>query len=381
MSLYLNEPYKKKMTINISSSVTSQGFSHFFLEDSIVTPPIERYTKGDQAYLNGQNLSMEMDQAGNIKFMVEKFEENTDSLLEVNWTNRIQMMQDNISRIILRICFKELEGIDPIYESTEEGCYFILPLEDFGFQSLEKLEDLANRIVQANLPITYTDETKSKVKIGNYNDQLSFGPKLEKTGEVAIITIGELEKIDEGLKLHFHSGNRALSEYRRHRALARNLGILLNTNDPGQIWSEVKKLKSRIDNLKEEKKELEVSLGLEEVNEFLSYKRVVSDTAYIYRVLNNVNFKLLKQVIQSIQQKKRHVQIYGIPNGADGQIIVASSTDLPLNLKLIMEEVSTKYQLKGTGNLYKVQANCPYYLMREIMEEFLLKIQSTLTKE
>lgn len=368
------------MNLIVPSTVTSKGYQHFFLGDSIVTPPIKNYTKGDIALLGNHPLQLEVDQAGNTKCMTKEIEEGKELVLEINWTNRLQMMQDNIARIILRICLKELNGIEPLFESTEEGTYFILPVDDFGFQNLEKLEDLANRLVQSNLPIFYTNQENKQVKIGSYDPEDSYGPKLANTGEVSIIAIGDLRQTEEGLKLAFHAGNKALAEYRRHRALARNLGIFFQNDDPAQIWSEVKKLKKKIDDLKEEKKHLEADLGLEEVNEFLSFKRVVSDTAYIYRVLNKVNFKNLKNVIQNIQQKKRHIQIYGIPNGADAQVIVASSPDLPINIKNIMDEVGKKYQLEGSGNLYKIQANCPYYLMREIMEEFLLAIQSQLIK-
>lgn len=381
MTLYLKEPYKKKMMSTIPSIVNSKGYCHFFIEDSIVTPAIPNYTKGDIALIDGNVLEVEQDSNGNTKFMAKNIAENKEAEIEINWTHRLQMMQDNISRIILRICLKQLEDIEPMFESTDEEPYFLLPIDDFGFQSLEKLEDLANRLVQSNLPINYVDSLCEKVKIGNYQAEFSYGPKLTTTGECAIIAIGNLEKTQEGLKLYFNGGNRALLDYKRHRALARNLGIFFQNDDPAQIWSEVKKLKKQIDDLKEDKKELESNLGLEEINEFLSHKRIFGDVSYIYRVLNNVNFKNLKNVIQNIQQKKKHIQIYGVPNGANSQIIVASSSDLPINIKKTMDEISRKYSLEGSGNLYRIQANCPYHLMRGIMEEFLLSFQKTLSTQ
>lgn len=376
MSLYKKNPYKKQMNVTIENTIQRKGNTHFFLENSIVAAAIPHYSTGDIAQINGKDVIIEKDSNGTEKFTVADLDESENAILTIDWSHRLQMMQNNIGRILLRIAFKQLLDITPLYENTETNPYFDLPLSDLGFQTLEKLEDLTNRMIQSNFPIEYEDEEWEKVKIGSYPSEKSYGPKLQNTGECAVLSLGNIEKIEQGLRLYYFTGQQAISDYRRHRSLVRNLGIFFQTSDPGKIWSEVKKLSGTVETLKSENKQLESSLGLEEVQEFIDTRREVEGISYIYRVLNDVNFKNIKNVISTIQQKKGFVQIYGIPNGTECQVIVARSQDVPVDLKEIMDSISHKFSIQGSGNMFKIQGNCSRIFMHGVMEEFLLAIQT-----
>ncbi|MDD7362764.1 MAG: hypothetical protein SPI65_03065 [Peptoniphilus sp.] len=377
MALYLSDPYRKTMEITIPDTVKSKGYHYFLLEDSIVAPPVEHYTKGDAAFIDNQPVDYTVIEDGHLQCKVENIESGAKKELTIDWPRRLQHMQDNIARILLTAAVDKLLHVDVLDASTEEECYILVDTEDIGFVSLEKIENFVNHLIESNLPI---QEHADSVEIAGIDESKSVGPVLKQTGELALFAIKKVEKIEQGLKLSFAAGRAALDDYRNHRYLTKNLSMYLQASTTKDIWRAVKKLQGKIDGQKKTIDELEAKLGLEQVQEFMSRRRTIQGVGYIYLTLENINFKNFKNLTQAIQKKAKTVQIYGIPNGNEAQIHVIRSADVNVDLKKILDSLDDEH-LDGTGNLYRVQANVPRGNMTRVMETFLFKIQRELADE
>ena len=376
MALYLSEPYRKTMNITVPDTVKSKGYHYFLLDDSIVAPPIEKYSAGDALFINKQPVEYTVTDDGHIQCKAQSADSGEEKELSIDWPRRLQHMQNNIARILLMAAVEKLIHCKILDAETAEECFVLVDTDDIGFMALEKIENFVNHLIESNLPIQ--DHLKS-VDIATVGERKSYGPVLKQTGELALFAVKSVEKTEEGLKLNFVTGKAALDDYRSHRYLTKNLSMYLNVHTTKEIWQGVKKLQGKIDDQKKAIDSLEAQLGLEQVQEFMARRRLVDGVGYIYLTLENINFKNFKHLTESIQKKPKTVQIYGIPNGSDAQIHVIRSADVNVDLKQILDEINTG-DLDGTGNLYRIQANVSHERMARVMESFLYRIQKDLAK-
>lgn len=376
MALYLSEPYRKTMNITVPDTVKSKGYHYFLLEDSIVAPPIEKYSAGDALFIDNQAVEYSATGDGHIQCKVETAESGKEKELSIDWARRLQHMQDNIARILLIAAVDKLIHHPILDAETAEECFVLIDTDDIGFMTLEKIENFVNHLIESNLPI---QEHSDSVEIATVGEHKSYGPVLKQTGELALFAVKSVEKTEEGLKINFVTGKAALDDYRSHRYLTKNLSMYLNVHTPKEIWQGVKSLQGKIDDQKKTIDSLESQLGLEQVQEFMARRRSIDGVGYIYLTLENINFKNFKQLTSAIQKKPKTVQIYGIPNGSNAQIHVIRSADLNVDLKKIMDEINDG-ELDGTGNLFRVQANVSHGRMAHIMEAFLYRIQKEIAK-
>lgn len=376
MALYMTDPYRKKMEITIPPTVHSKGYEHFLLEDSIVQPPVEGYTRGDLAYYNDKPISYSVDENGRIQYRIKDISAGETGTLSIDWSRRLQNMQNNLARILFADAAATLLHADVLGAETEDKCYLLVDTQDVGFMTLEKLENLVNHLIESNLPVVEKD---GKLSVSGVESVVSYAPAPSATGELALFAITDAEKTEGGIRLYFLCGAEALEDYRKHRYLKNNLSLYLKEDAPAGIWQAVKKLQGQIDTLKQEKQELESRLGLEQVQEFMDRRRSINGYGYIYLTLENINFKNFKNLTGAIQRKPRTVQIYGIPNGSEAQIHVIRSQDTHVDLKKILNDLEKERDgIDGTGNMYRVQLNVAYRDMAHIMEAFLMRIQSEL---
>lgn len=380
--LYVEKPYCKKINTHIQNIHQAGETIVLTTDETIAVPPKDGKTLGDQMYIDGVPIEIIKDDMGRTIYKSEEsFQKDQSVEMTLDWSHRLKLMEQNIGRVILTIALKELEDLTPIETYTEEKSYVILNIKDLSFKSLEQLEDLCNRIIQSNLPIkSFKEDGINYVEIEGYNKIESYTPALKHTGECAIMTLGPVEKTNDNIKLNFSTGELVRIDNKRQRRLIHNMEILFNTYDLNKIWKEVRRLKSKINDQTKEIEKLEESLGLEALDEFLSHRSTVNGTHYIYEILNNVNFKNLQKIIQRINEKPSYVQIYGIPNGPRAQIIVSRSNNVNVDLKAILDKLGQRFELQGSGNLYKVRVNCDFNILNQIMESFLYEIREKLEK-
>ncbi|MDO5038030.1 MAG: hypothetical protein Q4E37_07005 [Tissierellia bacterium] len=373
-ALYIKEPYLKKLKTEIIQPDTTKDQTSFKLKDAILVPPIPHVTKGDHFFINGQEG--QIDPSGQVSCPLEGVQEGMAVEVEIDWTHRLGMMQTDLGRIILKLALKNLLGLDPIFEETEGAPYLLLDLKDLSLRQLNQLEDLANRIIQSNLPVSY--KAPLMVQVEGFPSMASQLPLLKRTGECGLIALGPLERREEGLALSFKAGLAALEDYRDHRRFAMDLSLLFQNQDLPGLWSHIKRLQGDINRLKKENKDLEGRLGLDQVNDYTSLARPLGPYHLIYSILRSVNFKELKHISQAVLEKRGYIQILGLPNGAKSQLLVLRSRDIPVDLKAIFSDLKDPLALEGSGNLYRIQANVDSDKLKMVMEAFLARIKKDL---
>lgn len=374
-NLAFNDPYKKTHRSKVAEAFYNQEFTSFTLDETIILPPSKDKSGGDYAYISDKPVEFYWRDEEHLYYRYHGQLSVGDVVeVSIDWHRRLDLLEQDLSRILLTIALEQLLDIKPTYTSPDS---VYLPLKDLSFKDLEKLEHLCNHLIQSNLPLK-RDQSENAVSIGNYGKFETDLPSLSHTGECALMSLGPITRQEDGIQLFFKGGQRAYREFSNAKALINNLAIMFNEKDIAKLWRIIKGLKSQINDLDREVKTLEKELDLEDINLFLDDARTVEGVHYIYKVLDDVNFKKMEKITKSISERPNYVQIYGILNGPHAQIIVARSSNITVDLKSILDQLSTDFDLQGTGNMFKVQANLKAIQLQSVMDKFLFSISEQL---
>ncbi|MDO5302082.1 MAG: hypothetical protein Q4E76_06255 [Tissierellia bacterium] len=379
MERYLLEPYQKEAQITVPALVKSGGWYHFFQGDMIVVPPMEGRTDGDVARINGAPLEVLQDEQGQVVYRAQDLTEGAEATVSIDWTVRLTMMQRYLGSVLLEIALEELLATQVLEVNTqgdgELGPYVAIEGEDLGFKALEQLEEYVNRMIAASFPIESYGE---RFAIEGFATRKALLPVLSSTGECALFAISQVEKRGEAVRIYYVVGQEALHHYRALRTLVKNLSFSYGTSNPEKLFQLIKKQQSRWEDKKVEEKKVQATVNEREVEALYREGRSLGKLHVIYRNLHNFDFQNTPAIISALQKKPHTLQIYGIPNGSMAQVMVLRSADIPVDLKALLDELSARFNIKGSGNLYRVSGNLPIVEMEAVKEQFLMGVQQAL---
>ena len=155
----------------------------------------------------------------------------------IDWSRRFDHMQQHSGQHILSQSFLEIAGAATAgFHLSAQRVTIDLVQAAFSAQQLSQVEQLANRIVQSNLPVHVTfpgpaelaalqlrkvpevDAPLRVVAIGDFDRTACAGTHVAHSAEVAVIKIIKVERSKGGQRVEFCCGQRALEDYQRKHA-------------------------------------------------------------------------------------------------------------------------------------------------------------------
>lgn len=554
-SVYKN-PYKTKYKLEIIDKINRDGITYGKLENPPYFLGSERVS-ADQIKINGEEPKF---LSGNKSYF--KIDEGTKNVeIEIGWKNRLLLMQENLGNALVRHFLIANTNIDIIgYEVENSSSYIDVSAKDFKFMTAKNIESLANYAVFSNLAI---ESFGDHISIERLADIPYEGPALSRTGEIGMIFISSVEKLNSLIRLRVTSGENAYKLARNSLNILDNMKMYLNSDSINSVFSDVKKLKSKItssrnphklveddedkkfnkdfendksvnstevaetvndkninvdgssleskensvnkeldkslaeenttDDKKETSKEIEdfkqkekydadffhekyklesfkdlnkfktsnedkesietnkkeinnkdekinqvkreekydakffhekyklesfkdlnkfsnpnkdgnsgkeslkeeeskeknassiklnkkedeerTSLFFQAVESFKNFSTEFSGLNYIYKVLQDINLKELREISNYILKEDDFIQIYGLKNGSKSKILILRSQNLNFDLKKIFEKLKDHFTFTGTGNMYTLDIQCKEEDLTRIMESFLIEIR------
>ena len=516
-SKYKN-PYKKNYKLEIIDKINRDGITYGKVQD----PPFFTGSENllaDEIKINGEDPVF---LSGNKNYF--KIDENKDQVeIEINWKNRLLMMQENLGNALVRYFLSTNTNSEILnYKVEKNSSYIDLAAKDFKFMTVKNIESLVNYAIFSNLSI---ENFEDHIKIERLAEISYQGPALKRTGEIGMVFISSVDKINSAIRLTMVSGENAYKLARNSLNLLDNMKMYLNSDSLESVFSDVKKLKaknlpnrgkivSQEKNLREkklpredkkdeapknsglekfdegekvqeaknsepekaieeaknseiknssdfekvdereqvqeatkisepekvikeakkekydskffhekyklesfkdlnkktqdkkddvennkiedpqknseekiEKKNIDLSpnkakdsqekspLFYQAVDSFKRFSTEFSGINYIYKVLEDVNLKELREISSYILKEDNFIQIYGLKNGKRSKIIVLRSMNLNFNLKKIFEKLHDHFDFTGTGNMYTLDLECREEDLTRIMESFLIEIR------
>ena len=505
-SVYKN-PYKTKYKLEIIDKINRNGITYGKLENPPYFLGSERVS-ADQIKINGEEPKF---LSGNKSYF--KIDEGTKNVeIEIGWKNRLLLMQENLGNALVRHFLIANTNIDIIgYKVENSSSYIDVSAKDFKFMTAKNIESLANYAVFSNLAI---ESFGDHISIERLADISYEGPALSRPGEIGMIFIFSVEKLNSLIRLRVTSGENAYKLARNSLNILDNMKMYLNSDSINSVFSDVKKLRSKITSsrnphkdteyekvgdfdrvLKEDKvvnpikvaeniegdknsnknspediessaskvasknleekdfleekketsKEIEdfkqkekydadffhekyklesfkdlnkfsnpnkdensgkeslkeeesnnknlkgkdvsstklnskedeerASLFYQAVESFKNFSTEFSGLNYIYKVLQDINLKELREISNYILKEDDFIQIYGLKNASKSKILILRSQNLNFDLKKIFEKLKDHFTFTGTGNIYTLDIQCKEEDLTRIMESFLIEIR------
>ena len=487
-SKYKN-PYKKNYKLEIIDKINRDGITYGKVQD----PPFFTGSENllaDEIKINGEDPVF---LSGNKNYF--KIDENKDQVeIEINWKNRLVMMQENLGNALVRYFLSTNTNSEILnYKVEKNSSYIDIAAKDFKFMTVKNIESLVNYAIFSNLSI---ENFEDHIKIERLAEISYQGPALKRTGEIGMVFISSVDKINSAIRLTLVSGENAYKLARNSLNLLDNMKMYLNSQSLESVFSDVKKLKAKnfpdrgkiigqeknlheeklpkedkkdevpknsdlekdfvtdkslkdseknkelekvsqpqkiIENAEKEKydskffhekyklesfkdlnkqiedkkdegenkiedsqknseekiekKNIDLSnnkakdsqdkspLFYQAVDSFKRFSTEFSGINYIYKVLEDVNLKELREISSYILKEDNFIQIYGLKNGKRSKIIVLRSMNLNFNLKKIFEKLQDHFDFTGTGNMYTLDLECKEEDLTRIMESFLIEIR------
>lgn len=523
-SKYKN-PYKKNYKLEIIDKINRDGITYGKVQD----PPFFTGSENllaDEIKINGEDPVF---LSGNKNYF--KIDENKGEVeIEINWKNRLLMMQENLGNALVRYFLSTNTNSEILnYEVEKNSSYIDIAAKDFKFMTVKNIESLVNYAIFSNLSI---ENFEDHIKIERLAEISYQGPALKRTGEIGMVFISSVDKINSAIRLTLVSGENAYKLARNSLNLLDNMKMYLNSQSLESVFSDVKKLKAKnfpdrekilgqeknlheekfpkedkkdetpknsdlekvyegekvqetkkisepekvieeaknseiknssdlekdfvtdenlknSEKIKESKKVSQPKKVIEEakkekydskffhekyklesfkdlnkqiedkkddgenkiedpqksseekiektnsnlsqnkakdpqeksplfyqaVDSFKRFSTEFSGINYIYKVLEDVNLKELREISSYILKEDNFIQIYGLKNGKRSKIIVLRSMNLNFNLKKIFEKLQDHFDFTGKGNMYTLDLECREGDLTRIMESFLIEIR------
>ena len=248
-SIYKN-PYKTKYKLEIINKINRDGITYGKLENPPFFVGSERVV-ADQIIINGEEAEF---LSGNKSYF--KIDEDTKNVeVEIGWKNRLLLMQENLGNALVRHFLATNTNIEIInYKVENSSSYIDVSAKDFKFMTAKNIESLANYAVFSNLAIENFDD---HISIERLADIPYEGPALTRTGEIGMILISSVEKLNSVIRLTITSGENAYKLARNSLNILDNMKMYLNSDSINSVFSDVKKLRSNISSSRSLNKDFE----------------------------------------------------------------------------------------------------------------------------
>lgn len=236
-SKYKN-PYKKNYKLEVIDKINRDGITYGKVQD----PPFFSGSENllaDEIKINGEDPVF---LSGNKNYF--KIDENKGQVeIEINWKNRLLMMQENLGNALVRYFLSTNTNSEILnYKVEKNSSYIDIAAKDFKFMTVKNIESLVNYAIFSNLSI---ENFEDHIKIERLAEISYQGPALKRTGEIGMVFISSVDKINSAIRLTLVSGENAYKLARNSLNLLDNLKMYLNSQSLESVFSDVKKLKAK----------------------------------------------------------------------------------------------------------------------------------------
>jgi alanyl-tRNA synthetase len=298
----------------------------------------------------------------------------------IDWPRRFDLMQQHTGQHVLSQAFiRVLEAETVAFhlnDDPRDGTVTIdLNQTALKPADVDAVEDLANRIVYENRPVTTRfvdaadlaaiplrkppaiDASIRVVEIADFDWSACGGTHVARTGEIGQIKIVKLERRGAETRVEFRCGRRALADYRRKNqlisAVAADLSIGFWELDraAARLLADNKSLRRQLERAQERMLEFEA-------RELLSGLRSRGDHAVAMRVWHDRDLGTLRKLAAQIITRPGTIALLG-SGGEKPALVFARSSDVALDMNALLRGAAKRIGGKGGGSPDFAQAGSP----------------------
>jgi alanyl-tRNA synthetase len=365
--LFDDDPHLRELeakVIEISALPEGQGV----VLDRTLFYPEGGGQPSDKGTLNGIPVSSVFEEGGEIVHVIDGKFNVADSVKGIlDWERRFDHMQQHSGQHLLSQAFiRVLEAETLSFHLGSEDSTVDLDIAVFSEEGILEIEAEANRLIYENrsvlihsmradeldsVPLRKRPAMKGNVRIveiEEYDWSLCCGTHVRRTGEIGLIKVLRPEKYKGGTRVHFACGSRALQDYQTKAALIKNLSRILTAGENDMVnlvgrWKEERKTsEKRIQALLEQSIEVEAEKLLREA-------RPVGAIKMVSAVFRDRSPQEVQSLVRKLVQSANVIAIVCAVQ-EKATMFIARSSDMDLDVRLMLEVASKTMNGKGGGN-------------------------------
>lgn len=363
--LYYQDSYLKDFDARVVERTDQNGKPAVVLDRTAFYP-----TSGgqphDTGWINEVRILDVFEEGKKIVHIAERDIEGNSIKGVIDWERRFDHMQQHTGQHILSQSFIRNFQAETIgFHLGEEVSHIDLSVKEIRVDDLSETEDLANEIIQRNLPIkiAFADEkdvqdyslrreTKREgeiriIKIENFDASACGGTHLKSTGEVGLIKIRKVEKVGSKIRVDFYCGRRALRDYRWKNSLIVEFANHFTTADK-DLKDSILKLEEEHKRLKKHLREAKEKLITFEAENLYKKAEKIHGHRIIKRIFKGRDIQELKILCSILKEKEKTICLLG--NKVQGALFIFSrSEDVDLDLAIILKKSMELVGGRGGG--------------------------------
>ncbi len=285
----------------------------------------------------------------------------------VDWPRRFDHMQQHTAQHILSQAFLRVAEAETVgFHLGREVVTIDLDRHDLSEEDLQRAEDLANRVVDENRPVTarfVDDATLARlnvrrpvrvtgpvriVEVADFDRVPCGGTHVRATAEVGLIAILRAERYKGGTRVTFVAGQRARRDYRQRRLLLTQVGRLLSCGETDLI-ARVERLLADHQRLSRLWRQAQERLLAQEAATLWAKAPTVGLARLVTHVITDAEPDAVRRLAGMLREQGTVVALLGWQGPEQGRVVFTASPDLPLHLGHMLRDVLSTFGGRGGG--------------------------------
>jgi alanyl-tRNA synthetase len=365
--LYYGDAYQTKFDATVTESFVHDGRFALILDQTYFYP-----TSGGQPHDTGQinnvpvvEVTVRKADGAIIHWLVDEVT-TAEVTGQINWPRRFDHMQQHTGQHILTQAFLQTaEAKTTSFHLSEASVTIDLHTADMTPAQVEEAEELANRIVWQNRPVTVHMVTSEQAKnldvrkiptyqtgqlhliriidVEKFDLTACGGTHVARTGAVGLIKIVKLERRGEGLHVEFACGGRALQDYRLKNSITNHLTATLTTGY-AELLPSVNRLQDELKQAQRLVKRQQTELMQYEADHLLQSARRRGHVTLITHVFNGRDANTIRTLGSHLIKHDDVVALLGLA-GDKSQLIFCRAANAPGQMDQLLKPA---LQMLGT---------------------------------
>lgn len=360
--LYFENPYQTEFEATVVQKEIENKKTVLLLDKTCFYPE-SGGQPADKGTLNNKPVIHVYEKGEKIYHLLQGDIEEEKVRGKVDWETRFDHMQQHAGQHILSQSFYELlKGETVSFHLGESSSTVDIGLRNISEEEVEKVEQLANKIVFENRKIkTYWVEEKELqniplrkpppkegrlriVEVDSFDYSACGGTHPARSGEIGLIKIIKRERIRKNLRFEFLCGKRTLHDYRLKNNILTRLGQDFSAS-PAEVPSSVEKLLLDLKSEKKKSKKMQEKIIDYEADKLIEE----APEKIIKKVWGEKTKEEIRYLALSIIKKEKFVVLFGLKNKERVYLVLACSEGFPLDMRELIPVVSPLIKAKGGG--------------------------------
>ncbi|MBK8025715.1 MAG: hypothetical protein IPK19_31070 [Chloroflexi bacterium] len=304
----------------------------------------------------------------------------------LDWTRRFDHMQHHTGQHILSQAFVQTRNTSTVgFHLSPDSVTIDLDRADLTEDAVAQAEDLANRIVFENRPVTTRVIDPEQVEgvrirrlpealatnglrvvdIQDFDQTACGGTHVAWTGEIGLIKVTKVEKRGDKMRIEFRCGGRSLRDYRERTRVTTLLAAEL-TCSLADMPEAVARLRDDLKAGQRANRALEVDLMNYEAAALLQANTETGLVRWVVAAFAERDVATLRTLANALVQTPRVIALLG-SYGPRSQLVLARSADLSHDMSAAFKIVSRAFdQIRGGGQPNQSQGGGPAATREEV---------------